>query len=71
MRAYFYECGPAASHLVQFFSFATRRISTVLRPEVGPLRVIPGLDVSPDGKVLLYTRADHSIEGLFMIENFR
>ena len=68
---YFYENGPSAAHEVQFFSFVTRRRSIVLRPDVGPPAVIPGLDVSPDGRTLLFTREDNDIEGLFMIENFR
>jgi Tol biopolymer transport system component/DNA-binding winged helix-turn-helix (wHTH) protein len=67
---YFYEDGPG-SHLVRIFSFATRRVTTALTLAVAPARFVPGLDVSPDGRTLLYTQTDQKIEGLFMIENFR
>jgi sugar lactone lactonase YvrE len=68
---YFYQDGPASTPLVQFFSFATRRVTTLVTLANASVRFAPGLDVSPDGRVLLYTQTDHRIEGLFMIENFR
>lgn len=68
---YFYEDGPGAKPQVQFFNFTTRRVTTVLRPEAGPLRLVPALEVSPDGRTVLYAQIDQSIDGLFMIENFR
>ena len=39
---YFYEDGPGTKPQVQFFHFTTRRVTTVLRPETGPLRLVPG-----------------------------
>jgi len=68
---YFYEDGPGARPQVQFFNFTTRRVTTVLRPEVGPARLVPALEVSPDGRTVLYTQIDQRIDGLFVIENFR
>jgi eukaryotic-like serine/threonine-protein kinase len=68
---YFYQYGPAGRPLLQFFSWATRRVTTLFSPGIPPVRSVPGLDVSPDGRFLLYTQTDQKIEGLFMIENFR
>ncbi len=65
---YFYQMvggGPQ----IRLLDFATRGISTVLVPK----QVTPGigLDVSPDGRTLLYGQVDHRTDGLMMIENFR
>src|SRR5207253_1168391 len=66
---YFYQDLAAGKRLVQFFSFATRNVTTVLVPERVPLRTSPGLDVSADGRRLLYTQVDQKVEGLMMVEN--
>lgn len=66
---YFYQ-EIEAKPRIRFFDFATRRVSTLLtleRPAAGN----PGLDISPDGRTLLYTQVDGRIDGLMMIENFR
>lgn len=68
---YFYEDGPEDRHFVRFFSFANRTVNTVLSPTAPPLRSSPGIDLSDDGRKLLFTQTDQRIEGLMMIENFR
>ena len=68
---YFYEDGPAAKHEVRFLNFATRGVNTLLEPSVGPLRIRPGIDISPDRRVLLYTQTDQKVENLMLIDNFR
>jgi dipeptidyl aminopeptidase/acylaminoacyl peptidase len=67
---WFYQEGSGRTPLVRFFNFATRRVTTVLTPERRPGTTAPGLDLSPDGRKLLYTQVDHWIEGLMMLENF-
>jgi Tol biopolymer transport system component/DNA-binding winged helix-turn-helix (wHTH) protein len=66
----FFQHDAGLSPPVRFFSFATRRVTTVLKPERRPGTTAPGLDLSPDGRKLLYAQVDHRIEGLMMLENF-
>lgn len=65
---YFYQMVEGKPQ-IRFLDFATRRISTVLVPE----KVTPGmgLDISPDGRTLLYGQVDRRTDELMMIENFR
>lgn len=68
---YFYQDGKKDEGFIRLLSFATRQITTVLQPLVQPIRYRPGMDISPDGRTLLYTQTDHRIEALFLLENFR
>jgi hypothetical protein len=67
---YFYQV-TQGNPQIRFFNFATRRVSTLLTPERPTLLGNPGLDISPDGRTLLYTQVDHRVDELMMIENFR
>ncbi len=67
---YFYQEIDARPH-VRFFDFATRQISTVLTPARATPSNYPGLDISPDGRRLLYTQIDNRVDGLMLIGNFR
>ena len=67
---YFYQ-ETEAKPLVRFFDFATRQMSTRLTPEGLTPANNPGLDISPDGRTLLYTQVDNRVDGLMLIENFR
>jgi Tol biopolymer transport system component/DNA-binding winged helix-turn-helix (wHTH) protein len=67
---YFYQ-EIDAKPAVRFFDFATRRVSTLLAPEHPAAGGNPGIDISPDGRRLLYTQVDHRVDGLMMIDNFR
>ena len=53
---------------LQFFDFATGRSRTVAR-NLGD--VLPSLTASPDGRTILYTRVDSSVDDLMLVENFR
>lgn len=68
---YFSGDGSGGKRQVRFFDFATRGVTTVLTPDRAPLWNSPGLDISPDGRRLLYTQSDQKVEGLMMLENFR
>jgi len=65
---YFYQVAEGKPQ-IRFLDFATRNITTVLTRE----RLTPGLglDISPDGRTLLYGQVDHRTDELMMIENFR
>jgi Tol biopolymer transport system component len=52
---------------IDFFSFATRRITQIAKPEKrgGPLAV------SPDGRCILFSQVDVDTSHIMMVENFR
>ncbi len=60
--------GPDARPRLRFFDFASAQ-SRILA-DLGE-RVTRGLGVSPDGRTILFTRADHPSSDLMMVENFR
>ena len=53
---------------LQFYNFATRRSSIVAR-NLGDVRI--GLTASRDGRTVMYTRIDSSVDDLMLVENFR
>ena len=59
--------GPGETRL-QYFDFATRRSTTVAR-NLGNVGL--GLTASPDGRTILYSRVDSSVDDLMLVENFR
>ena len=59
---------PAGGAPLQFYGFATGRSTTVAR-NLGDVRL--GLTASRDGRTILYFRAEASINGLVLVENFR
>ena len=64
---YYIDQTPGASRL-QFFDFATRSVSTIATG-LGDLSY--GLTASFDGRTILYTRVDSTIDDLMLVENFR
>ncbi len=64
---YYIDETPRASRL-QFFDFATRNISTIT---TGLGELSYGLTASSDGRTILYTRVDSTIDDLMLVENFR
>jgi tricorn protease-like protein len=60
--------GPSGETRLQYFDFATRRSTTTAR-NLGNVDV--GLTVSPDGRTILYSRVDSSIDDLMLVDNFR
>jgi hypothetical protein len=53
---------------LQYLDFATGKSSTVAR-NLG--EVAAGLTASPDGKTILFTRVDSSVDDLMLVEKFR
>jgi hypothetical protein len=67
------ECRSAAATRskywrLQYYDFATRKSSTIAR-NLGNVDV--GMAATADGRTILYTRVDASIDDLMMVENFR
>jgi hypothetical protein len=59
---------PSGDARLQYFDFATRRSTTVAR-NLGNVGL--GLTASPDGRTILYSRMDSSVDDLMLVENFR
>jgi Tol biopolymer transport system component len=55
---------------LQFFDFASGRSTTVAR-DLGAIDVRAFLTSSPDGRTILFTRLDFSVDDLMLVENFR
>ena len=55
---------------IEFYSFATRRITPVLSLEKSPNDWQPSLSASRDGRTLFYTQSDPQ-SVIKMVENFR
>jgi len=59
---------PSGETRLQYFDFATRRSTTVAR-NLGNTVDLP-LTASPDGRTILYSRMDSSVDDLMLVENF-
>ena len=68
---YFVSKDAGPPHAVQWYSFATHRISTILRFDKEPFWNGPGLALSPDGRELLLVSLDQHVDDLMLIEDFR
>jgi hypothetical protein len=55
-------------HSIEFFSFATGKISSVATSEKP---MVAGLTISLDRRWILYTQTDQSATELMLVENFR
>ena len=53
---------------LQYYEFASGRLTTVAR-QLGAVSF--GLAASPDGRTVLYSRVDSSVNDLMLVENFR
>jgi dipeptidyl aminopeptidase/acylaminoacyl peptidase len=67
-RGVHYLDRPKNETRLQYFDFATRRSTTVAR-NLGT--VDQGLTVAADGRTLLYSRMDSSVDDLMLVENLR
>ncbi len=67
-RGIYYLDRPAGETRLQFYDFATRTSRTIA-PNLGVTS--GGLTASPDGRIILYTRIDSSVDDLMLVENFR
>jgi hypothetical protein len=57
--------------LIEFYSFATRRVTKAARLEKPLPLGLSGFAVSPDGRRLLWTQLDHVTSDITLAENFR
>jgi eukaryotic-like serine/threonine-protein kinase len=64
---YFYN---ARTHAIEFFSFATHKVTKVATPERDPNFYDSGLSVSPDGRWILYAQVDVAASHIMLVENF-
>ena len=64
----YYIDQPSGETRLQYFDFANRR-STMVARNLGNAFI--GLTASPDGRTILYTRVDSSVDDLMLVENFR
>ena len=55
---------------LEFFSFATRRVTRIALLEKEPAKFTPNLALSPDGRSILYTQLDQSGNDIMLVENF-
>ncbi|HYW43314.1 MAG TPA: DUF5050 domain-containing protein [Bryobacteraceae bacterium] len=67
-KGIYYIDQPSVETWLQFYDFATARSTTVAR-NLGDVEL--GLTVSPDGRTILYTRLDSSVNDLMLVEDFR
>ena len=56
---------------IRFFSFATRRTTTLFMVTDAPLWWMPGLAMSSDGRRLLYAHLEQPYDEIMLMENFR
>jgi len=68
---YFVTEATPASPSLEFFSFATGKVSEVARLEGDLDKFVPGLAVSPDGRRLLYVQRDQNGSDIMMVGDFR
>ena len=57
--------------LIEFFSFATGKVTTVTTLEKRILFTFSGLAVSPDGRTLIWSQLDQTGSDIMLMENFR
>jgi hypothetical protein len=57
--------------LIEFFGFATGKITTVFAPEKRLPGTYSALSVSSDGRRLIWTQADQTSSDIMLMENFR
>jgi len=67
-RGIYYLDRPTTEARLQFFDLTTRR-STTLARDLGEWT--GSLTVSPDGRTILFSRVDSSVNDLMLVENFR
>ena len=68
-RGIYYMDRPTGETRLQYFDFATRR-STMVADNVGNVD-LASFTASADGRAILYTRVDSSVDDLMLVENFR
>jgi hypothetical protein len=64
----FFTDRPTGETRLQYFDFATRRSTTVAR-NLGAVGF--GLSASRDGRTIVYSRVDSSVDELMLVDSFR
>jgi Tol biopolymer transport system component len=67
-KGIYYADRPAGQTRLMFYDFATER-STTIAGNLGQIEFAPG--VSPDGRTILYSQIDSTVDDLMLVENFR
>jgi Tol biopolymer transport system component/DNA-binding winged helix-turn-helix (wHTH) protein len=57
--------------LIEFFNFATGKVTTITTMEKRIDGNVPGLSVSPDGRTLIWSQLDQTSSDIMLMENFR
>jgi Tol biopolymer transport system component len=65
---YFYN---ARTRAIEFLSFATHKVTQIVKPEKPPGDARMGFAVSPDGRWILYAQVDQDVSDIMLVENFR
>ncbi|MGH9959784.1 MAG: winged helix-turn-helix domain-containing protein, partial [Pyrinomonadaceae bacterium] len=68
---YFINPAPKPPATIEFFSFATRRVTRIASLEKESFKWGSTLAISPDGRWVLYTQLDQSGSDIMLVENFR
>jgi Tol biopolymer transport system component/DNA-binding winged helix-turn-helix (wHTH) protein len=68
---YFATANTPSQPLIEFFSFATGKVTKVAPLDKPLSRWDPGLAISPDGRWLLFAQMDQSGSDVMLVENFR
>jgi len=68
---YFVTANVPSQPLIEFFNFATGKVTQVAALNKPISRSHPGLAVSPDGRSLLFVQLDQSASDIMLVENFR
>ena len=68
---YFATAEVPSRPIIEFFNFATRKISFIARLDTPLFRTDPGLAIAPDGQSLLIVQMDQSGSDIMLAENLR
>jgi Tol biopolymer transport system component len=68
---YFVDPDAKPRAAIEFFSFATSRVTQVGAIDKSPYKWNPGFAVSPDGRWILYSQIDQIDNNIVLVENFR
>jgi Tol biopolymer transport system component/predicted Ser/Thr protein kinase len=68
---YFVDPDAKPQAAIEFFSFATSRVTQVGALDKSPYKWVAGLAVSPDGRWILYSQIDQIDNNIVLVENFR
>ena len=68
---YFVNTEARPQPILQFLSFAERRVVHIATLDRKPVPFVSGLAVSPDGRRILYTQEDQRRSDIMLVENFR